>query len=663
MSKLYEQAIADSKKLKEALRQEVENDVLKKYKPYIQKMVDQEIEGFLLEQDEPDSLDLGAADPSETDSPATQPMGDAKPADPAVPAPSEPVDTSFSAPITPVGGNASMPIPDADGKVIVSFESLFSGQTGLPQPAVEPAAPNATASVPPVEQTPAQPTGTEPQAEEAVPAESEQPETTPPAEPSAEQSTQKFNPEKLEEARSKIGDLENEYANTFISRKIGLKEVSDFTYKLLETYSEIENMKELKEIRETSFDVLSIKMENLYKLIQNSEKLYNSYHRTQKITEGNQIMKVHPKTRSFLNSLLESLETGFGEDGTVEKVSEPLDALDKVADKAGKAAASASKPKLVDPERGKQAPFKHKAKEDESLLKEDIGEEEGSEESEMSLDEEIAALEKEMDEMLGSSSEGSVMESKKASKKEVSKKEKAAKKAEAFKKIKRLKEQLAAAQKEMDECGMDAAAGGQTTITITTDGKVDGADAVGSKVDLVDSDDDADDMTLSSDGEDLNEEDMFEIVMDEEDGEESMDEEWDMDETKSPEDMESSLQESKQIKSLKEYTKELETVAARSLYVNKIFANYDGLSKKQKELVVEYIDRAKNPEDAKRIFGRIKKQLSEAKTEAATKTEKKAGSLNESVSRKPVNSGNAAEKIVIGSADRFRELVNNKKNG
>lgn len=656
MSKLYEQAIADSKKLKEVLRQEVETDVLKKYKPYIEKMVEQEIEGFLFEQDEPEGLDLNApTDPTSTDSTQAieQPQQTAQVEKPTA----EPVDTSFSAPITPVGGNATMPIPDADGKVIVSFESLFSSPTGLPQPTETPvAAPESVPAPAPETVSPETPAAApEPSAEAPQPEQSEQPqenETSPEAPAPAE----KFNPEKLQEARDKIGTLENEYANMFMSKKIGLKEVSEFSYKLLETYSDLENMKDLKEIRESAFDVLSLKMENLYKLIQNSEKLYDSYHRTQKITEGNHIMKVHPKTRSFLNGLLESLETGFGDDGTVEKVSEPLDALDKVADKAGKAAAAASKPKLVDPERGKQAPFKHKAKEDESLLKEDATEEVDSDESESSLDEEIAALEKEMDEMLGSG-ESSVMESKKVSKKE----DKKAKKAEVFKKVKKLKEQLAAAQKEMDECGGMEGSSGQTTITITTDGKVDGADSdVGSKVDLVDADGDEDDMTLSSDGEDLNEEDMFEIVMDED---ESMDEEWDMDETKSPEEMPSSLQESKQMKSLKEYAKELETVAARSLYINKVFANYDGLSKKQKELVVEYIDRAKNPEDAKRIYGRIKKQLSEAKAEAATKTEKKAGSLNESVSRKPVNTGNAADKIVIGSADRFRELVNNKKNG
>lgn len=660
MSKLYEQAIADSKKLKEVLRQEVETDVLKKYKPYIEKMVEQEIEGFLFEQDEPEGLDLNTpADPTSTDSTQAieQPQQTAQAEKPTT----EPVDTSFSAPITPVGGNATMPIPDADGKVIVSFESLFSSPTGLPQPTETPvAAPESVPAPAPETVSPETPAAApEPSAEAPQPEQSEQSqenETSPEAPAPAE----KFNPEKLQEARDKIGTLENEYANMFMSKKIGLKEVSEFSYKLLETYSDLENMKDLKEIRESAFDVLSLKMENLYKLIQNSEKLYDSYHRTQKITEGNHIMKVHPKTRSFLNGLLESLETGFGDDGTVEKVSEPLDALDKVADKAGKAAASASKPKLVDPERGKQAPFKHKAKEDESLLKEDATEEVDSDESESSLDEEIAALEKEMDEMLGSG-ESSVMESKKVSKKEDKKEDKKAKKAEAFKKIKKLKEQLAAAQKEMDECGGMEGSSGQTTITITTDGKVDGAGSdVGSKVDLVDADGDEDDMTLSSDGEDLNEEDMFEIVMDED---ESMDEEWDMDETKSPEEMPSSLQESKQMKSLKEYAKELETVAARSLYINRVFANYDGLSKKQKELVVEYIDRAKNPEDAKRIYGRIKKQLSEAKAEAAKKTEKKADSLNESVSRKPANTGNAADKIVIGSADRFRELVNNKKNG
>jgi hypothetical protein len=220
--------------------------------------------------------------------------------------------------------------------------------------------------------------------------------------------------------------------------------------------------------------------------------------------------------------------------------------------------------------------------------------------------------------------------------------------------------------------------GGQTVITITTDGKVSRTGAVGSKVDLEDLDDDDDDEDVievvpdkesRKEKQHLKEEDMFEIVMDEESedeesvDEESVDEDWDMDEMKSPEDMQSSLQETKRIKTLKEYTKDLESVAARSLYVNKIFANYDGLSKKQKELVVEYLDRAKNPEDAKRIYERIKKQLNEAKADVAFQFERKTGSLNESVSRRPVNSGNAAERIVIGSAERFRELVNNKKNG
>jgi len=650
MTKLYEEAIADSKKLRELLKEEAEKEIVQKYSSIINKSIDKEIESFLFEQEEEaqpaeaqnqDSLGLNAdtsSSPSEMDPNVQEPQSPAP-----TPTP-EPVDNSLTAPITPVGGNATMPLPGADGKITVSFENLFSGNVGLPQPSVEQTPPAA----PPQEESPvANDTGaTELGLEGDAQKNETQLDANAPQQTPEDQTAKSggFDASKLQEARVMVGTLENEVAELFESGKFTLKEENNISFKLLEVYSELENMKLLNEIKQSQFDIFAFKMENLYKLVKNSQKVNDSYHRTKKIIEGKEIMKVHPKTRSFLNSLLESLETGFGDDGEVEKVSEPLDTASKVADKATKAAMKASRPKIEDKERGQQAPFKHKAKEDESLLKE---------EADAELDEQIAELEKSLDEMLGSEEDSvdgeeeglgldSVLESKKVKK---------GKKAELFKKAKKLKEQLAAVQEELDECGGDMPSGGQTTITISTDGDVKTDDTK---------------MLLGGDeeSEESDEEDMFEIVMDEEDELQDQDESWDMDETKAaPEGMPSGLNENKLVKSLKEQNKSLEQVAARSLYINKIFANFDGLSKKQKEHIVEYFDRAKSVEDAKRIYGRVKSQLNEVKAEADKKSGKKAESLNESVtSRKEKATGAGAEKIVIGSANRFKELVGNKQN-
>lgn len=640
MTKLYEEAIADSKKLRTLLREEAEKEIVEKYSALINKSIENEIENFLFEQDEAGQEDpansLGldapapATPPAESTPPEQAPSAEVKNA--------EPVDASLTAPIVPVGGNATMPLPGADGKITVSFENLFSGTTPLPQPTETMDSP---APAPTPSENPASSTPPPPEDSTAQPAPAETPEESV---ETGEQAPGAFDSSKLQEARKIIGTLENEVAQLFEARTFGLKEENSISFKLLEAYSEIENMKLLNEIKDSQFDIFAFKMENLYKIVKNSQKVINSYDRTKKIIEGKEIMKVHPKTRSFLNSLLESLETGFGDDGEVEKVSEPLDTATKVADKATKAAMKASRPKIEDSERGQQAPFKHKAKEDESLLKE---------EADADLDEQIEELEKSLDEMLGSEEVEETEEGDEDLGLDVVLESKKAKKAALAKKAKKLKEQLAAVEDELDECGGDMPSGGKTTITISTDGDVESSGSVGTKLASLDGEEDSAD-----------EEDMFEIVMgDEEEELQDQDESWDMDETKSaPEGMPSGLNEAKLVKSLKEQNKSLEQVAARSLYINKIFANFDGLSKKQKERIVEYFDRAKSVEDAKRIYGRVKSQLNEIKAETENKSEKKVESLNESVtSRKTQGTATGAEKIIIGSANRFKELVGNKK--
>jgi hypothetical protein len=627
-SKLYEEAIADSKKLKSLLREEVEKDLIEQVKPLVEEALRNEINSFLLEQEE--GVDAGA--PPKEDAAAQAPQAEEEQpldlggVDDAAKVPQQaPTDASVAAPITPVGGNMSMPLPGPDGMITVSFTDLFSTSstpTAAPEPTPAPAA----------EPAPAPEPAAASKEEETQPA-AQQPAGEPAAAPADKTG---FNPENLQEASLLVNSLENEFVELFESGEIGLREKSNYTYKLLEVYAELEDMKNSRMIRESVFNVLAYKMENLNKLIQNSEKLLNSYLGTNTLNEGNR-MKVHPKTTSLIHSLLESLETGFGDDGEVTKVSEPLDSTEKVADKASKAGQAASRPKVVDSDRGKQAPFKHKAKEDESLLKEEYGDE-----LDEDLDEQIAALEEELagldmdaeeDEEEVEEVPAPVMESKK------SKKGSHSKKALLAAKAKKLKEQLEEVQEELDECGMDAspmgASSGKVTITV---------DSEGSQPVVSTS-------SKSMDDEDMDEMDMFEVVMDEEEEEEDS-----AMEMKNPT---AGLNESRVIKDLKANLASNEHLLARSIYTNKLFANYD-LSRKQKQLVVEYLDKAQSVDDAKRIYGRIKKQLNEAKV-VEQQSDKKANSLNESVSRKVSQPQNPSDRIVVGTAERFKQLVGNKK--
>jgi hypothetical protein len=690
-SKLYEEAIADSKKLKDLLREDAQKELMKNFKPLIEEALSKEISSFLLEQDEemPEAATDNATPDFSSEEPAAASPEEPVAAEPPMPAEPNmgsptvpPVDASVEAPIKPVGGNMNMPLPGADGMVVVSFADLFAGDAQVAAPEAAPVPPATPPTPPTPPATPTDQESTEPQTPEAEPAAGDLGLDLGSESPA--QDTSQLNPEKIQEAKTVVGNLEEEFVSYISEGKFSIKEKTNFTFKLLETYASLEVLKETKQIRNSLFQVLTYRMENLHKLSQNSEKLVSSYSGIQKITEGktSTMKKVHPKTKEMINSLLESLETGFGSDAETKKVSsQPLNSLETVANKAGEAAKKASKPKLEDPERGGQAPFKHKAKEDESLLKE---EQEG-------LDEEMAALEKELDEMLSGEEEVEerepVMESA-AKKKDL--KAKAAKAEEAKKKdlkakAKRLKEQLAEVQAEMDECGSDMSMpgkGASTTITITTDGEID--TMPGAKVSTgLGLDDDGDEDLEGLDGEEdedvlqtssMDEEDMFEIVMDTEE-DEDMDEGWDMDEAKSPEVDPSSLNESlkrklvKENKALKTEMGSTQHLLARSILANKIYADYD-LTREQKKLVVEYLDKASTVNDAKRIYGRIKKQLNESKANATANSNSKSanvkqGSLNESVSRRSnVNQNSTqAERIVIGSAERFKQLAGGKKNG
>jgi hypothetical protein len=568
-SKLYEEAIADSKKLKSLLREEVEKDLIEKMKPFMEQALNSEIDSFLMEAEEE------TAPPAEGGEvavePAAPPAEGEQAAAPEQEAPAE----AAPAPITPVGGQMNLPLPDESGMITVGFADLFS----------TPVAPAPTTTEPMVAEEPV----AEPAAEVAEP-----PATTAQA---------------LAEAKKIVSGLENEFNSMVSKNAFGLKEKTNFTYKLVEGYAELETLKGSNLLRESTFNILANKMENLFKLSEKSNKISNSYSGTQNILEGKN-MKVHPNTKSLINSLLESLETGYGKDG-----SSPAKYSKGVGVSRAERAGLPAKPKGVDPGRGHTAMFDHEAEVDEDLLKE------------------VAELEEELEEMEN---------------------------------INELEETL----EEMDECGMgyDAPSHGgkgdrEVVIRLVTEpGMAEMTKSVGGPA-MFEADGmeegmyEADEAYMEEEVEEgYNEgaDEVYEITMDEADAPAAKPP------AAKPAAPAAPAAPVAEMAALRENLASNEHLLARSILANKIFAEYD-LSRKQKQLVVEYLDRAENVKDATRIYGRIKKQLVEAAASAA-KSEKKAGSLNESVSRSVGQPANAANRIVIGSAERFKQLVAGNKN-
>ena len=589
-SKLYEEAIADSKKLKSLLREEVEKDLIEKMKPFMEQALISEIDSFLMEAEEgeaPEAPETPAAEGEEApaeeapEEEAPAPEAEAAPAETAPAAPAAP-----AAPIKPVGGEMNMPLPDESGMVTVGFADLFSTPV-----AAAPAAASA-------EETPA---------EEAPEAEAAAPAQTP--------------TQALAEAKSIVANLETEYKKMAARNTFNLKEKSDYTYKLVEGYSKLETLKNSNLLRESFFEVLTNKMENLFELSKNSKKTPNSYSGNQKIFEGKN-MKVNANTKSLINSLLETIESGYGKDAAHPAKYARGAGVSK-AERAGLPA----KPSAVDPGRGKTAMFKHEAEENEDLLKEIAEMEE-----ELAEMEAIHELEEGMEEATKATGE-----------------------------ISQFEEGL----EEMDECGMgydsdDDDHGGSMPV-------MHGGKAKELVIRL------AEDMDEVSEGYDegyMEEADeVYEVTMDEEaapaapaaaGAKPAAPAAKPAAPAKAPAGPATEALVS-EVAALRENLSSNEHLLARSILANKIFAEHD-LSRKQKQLVVEYLDRAENVKDAARIYGRIKKQLVEAAQVNASTSERKTGSLNESVSRSVSQPVNAANKIVIGSADRFKQLVAGNKN-
>lgn len=588
---LYQEAVLEVKKLREVARKEAEKSIIEELNPLITKMIDREMDGsFLFEQDEPVEPDplqdltaqqaapSAAANPimpatSPMDSPVVPPtdsMGTSSmpagagmpPTDSSVPAPSPATD----APPVSTGAEMNIPVPGPDGKITVDIESLFAATPEGSEPnfaaaTVTPAAPEV---VPPVA------------TDMPVPG----PETAPGAPaPLAPE----FAPEPLAEAlRSSLRALEKEINSDNHSSII--KEMQQ--NKLFILYEFVQKAKESKEISAKVLKSVESTLEVLFSLTRKTLNERNSYSSKSLKKENSEMAKKNYR------SLQEFAQSLFAEEVEAKGASGFDDAHAKTDINNSTTLKDETPMKKSGDGGGVEDPGK----------KDSLNLQEGDED-----------MEAELMEMLQSMDEETSIEEKGSSMKKES----------LQKKLKALKEEQTKLTAALKECDMSEetseepvmADADNVNIKITLGKNASGKTAVQdvSMVSPVGDEDDDSHAEMSADSDeseasdDSDDDDTFEIVADDED-EESDDSDKDSDAMT----MVSESKVSKDNKKIRAELKETQLLAARSIYVSKIFAE-NNLSTKTKQKIVEYLDNAQNVEEAKSLFEKAKKMLAEAK--------------------------------------------------
>lgn len=636
-TKLFEEAIADAKKLKEIAESNARNAIIESLSPVIKQAIEKEINGFgsmLFEEDEmapPDSLSNS---------------------------------TQTVAPITPAssGKELNVPMADDNGKITIDFDDLFkkgeSDKQNLPLVSSSPAVDTSSIPVSPIATPdvetlpPSMPVAEIPAPEAEIPAstnDQEQPLTE------FEQAAITY-----ESISLKVGALKNK-----IQGMTSFTEVSKAFLKeqLLNVYGDLSKLSGLSLVPQKIISLNENCLEELYKKIKDS-KVVTNYNRTNSIKEGKVDMA---GLKKMTKNLME--ETEVEKDlRTVAKQrvkgSPVNDEQDTAADKASKHAISVSK-KQVD-----------NSKNDAPKLAAGVTEKFWNEEIER-LERELAEAMKDEDEKeLGDtdmpSASGAddkadpedVVTEDDDTIYEVDEKDLA----EAVRSIRKqtIKRQVQALKEEyteLNECDDDASmmdqgiAVGQSkpgleeedemlhddgmeddkTVVVTISQKG-GMEVSGQEEPELSHDEDSDDMDFDLDSLDLD--------SDEEDSDEtevkpalhlpSVSRGAAMSESKKVAKSQQTSKvvvESKDVTKLKGQLVEQSLLTAKLVYLNK-FLQRDNLSKKQKQKIVEYLDNANTLDEAKEIYGKIKKVLDEsvsprASLGSSSKTTTKSGLATE----------------------------------
>ena len=646
---LFQEALIEAKKLREAAATEAKNAVLEAVSPLIKQMIDKEISGFIMEQEEPEPKAAEDAPPPPPPTPGpdagatgpvdVKPSGDTELAKPPMPS-MPPAVASASPPILSpsaqvLGKIETDPVTNTQ-QLVIDVNSLFqnseapseAGTTGAtPTPAPDMAAPPpspdmAASAMPPPspEEEPKKPEGQEAMvteiyravqkllAEQTVPPAA--PPAAPPVDPAAAAAPPPVVPppitpapnaaapiveyaifkEHLEQLQSSVEGLRKRDG----SRSSFVKEAHE---KLM--FSLYESLLGLKTKNAISPRLFALNEDRLGLLHENLD-LITSYTQNP-LVKGN-IMRNKNSVRDLVKKLFEGAE-GFEDSvGHVDPAGESEGIKDEHAKRLSgnpRGIKAESEPAPFHPKKKNEWPSKPSP---ESLLEQ--------------LEEEINELMGEMDEDEGGSDEGMDMHEEMDPENEVvlelSDESIMQEARSARRRLRALREQA-----EMD-AEMDSEGGEDLSLTIDLKG------VSGKNVN---------DIGVTLDGETLD------VDMDGEEGEEDLDGQEDNGQEDDGQDdlegqepttkvgmMAEARRARKESSVLRTQLNETQLLTARSLYLNKLFVR-DDLSGTQKRKIVSYLDSARNLAEAKEIYNRVVRVLN---------TAKKSGMMNESASGRAV---------------------------
>lgn len=341
-------------------------------------------------------------------------------------------------------------------------------------------------------------------------------------------------------------------------------------------YEQLISLKESKSIADNIVQLYETRLERLWETI----KKNTTYGKEKKMKS----------LKEFAKTLFEDASGGFGDNSEKPKGTEELDP----SNASGKHAISASDSTPVE-DPGKKESLTVEALEPDS---------EGS-------DDETLKLEAELREMFGSDEDKEVEVADKSLKQEALK----LRKENLSKKMKSLKEEQAKVEASLKEMHEEQHVVIDVNVNVNDDG--------GGMGGLEDLDDDDEIEVVGDDGEELSDDDM-DLAGDTED----LDDVGVSDEDEENKNLppSSTTTEGKRVnkenKALREHVTQLEFLAAKSLYLNKFLTRED-LSRTQKRKIVEYLDSARNINEAKEIYGRVKRIL-EAPASQVPQTKTKA---------------------------------------
>lgn len=619
---LYQESLVELKKLFEVAKAEAQKTILEELSPIVDQLINKEMFGntVILEQEE--SLTIPSAKQDTLlDTNASNNIPGTAPLDASSSLPMDSMGTSTvptdvttqntsnqpALPITsdanvaPITSNASLaiPIPGPDGKITIDLQALFetTPEGSEPNLAVTPSPMQGMSSAPNVN---ALSTSVPNPTDTLQTIETETQPVTVPAAPEEEKNNLSSTNTNLTE---KFNNLIRSVEKEILVESLSTKDINKLQNKLFNIYEIAQQSKVNKDIPIAIIANGEVKLELLFEKLKKTKNQDNSYNRQATIKENSKMANKEFKSlKDFAMSLFEGVEpkshNGFGDGDSVQQsVKNSMNGA--AGEKASKAAQSNSDARPV-----KDPGKKESTKVGGASVTESTDEE-------MDVDKELQEMFNSLDETANADSE----DEEKMTKKSIQNKLNAVKE-EQNKLMKALREC------EMGENHLHSSEPANVNIKISVDGPASvSTDEPSSDNKMLGLDTASDeDMEQDTDDEDLeqdtDDEDMDLDILPDTDTDTDTEEEEkpdfggsedDENELPKPEkkEMVSESFVSKENKKLRNQLAATQLMTARSLYVNKLLANYN-LPTKTKQQIVEYIDSANSVEEAKVNFGKVK---------------------------------------------------------